>query len=205
MPMPEDGHEPEFFESVYRAAGGDPSSIPWAGMEPTPLLVRWLGESRSTPGDAMVVACGLGDDAEALAAAGWRVTAFDISPAAINWCRDRFPDSRVDYQVQDLSDVPSSWHGAFDLVVEARTIQSFPPPEQPRTMAWISELVASGGRMLVAAIGHRGIPAEAGPPWPVAESDLATFLERGLKLQEFSAHPSPWDGFEFFEIEYLNE
>ena len=57
-----------------------------------------------------MVACGLGDDAEALAAAGWRVTAFDISPAAIAWCRERFPASPVDYQVQDLSAVPSSWH-----------------------------------------------------------------------------------------------
>jgi threonine dehydrogenase-like Zn-dependent dehydrogenase len=203
MPPREDGHGPEFFESLYRAAGRDPTSIPWADMEPTPVLVRWLGEARATPGDASVVACGLGDDAEALAAAGWRVTAFDISPAAIAWCRDRFPESRVDYQVQDLSDVPSSWHGAFDLVVEARTIQSFPPDQQPQTMAWISDLVAAGGRLLVATIGHRGTPAENGPPWPVAESDLAAFLEQGLELREVSAYPSPWDGFEFFELEYL--
>jgi len=193
----------EFFESIYQRAGGDPAIIPWASMEPTPYLDRWLHESGAATGDAVVVACGLGDDAEALAAAGWRVTAFDISPAAIAWCRERFPDSPVDYQVQDLSAVPSSWRGAFDLVMEARTIQSFPSESQDQAIGWISALVADSGRLLVSTIGHRGVPAETGPPWPVAEADLSLFLDHGLELRESVIRPSPWEGFEFFELEYL--
>ena len=194
--------EPEFFESIYRRAGRDPGSIPWAEMEPTPLLVRWLQETRCGPGDAVVVGCGLGDDAEALAAAGWNVTAFDLSPAAIGWCRERFPTSTVDYRVQDLTDLPAPWLGAFDLVMEARTIQSFRPEKQRQAIAWISDLLSEGGRLLVAALGHRGAPRVTGPPWPVAEADLSAFLERGLELHDFSANPSPWEGFELFELEY---
>jgi hypothetical protein len=193
----------EFFESIYQRAGGDPAIVPWAAMEPTPYLDRWLQESGPGVGDAIVVACGLGDDAEALAAAGWRVTAFDISTAAIAWCRERFPASPVDYQVQDLSAVPSSWQGAFDLVMEARTIQSFPPETQPQVIGWISALVADPGRLLVSTIGHRGTSAETGPPWPVAEADLSLFLDHGLEQQESVIRPSPWEGFEFFELEYL--
>lgn len=195
--------EPDFFDSIYRKARRNPGAIPWAEMEPTPFLVRWLGEAGRPPADAVVVGCGLGDDAEALAAAGWQVTAFDLSPAAIAWCRERFPDSEVDYQVQDLTAVPAHWRGAFDLVMEARTIQSFPPERHPRVIGWIASLVAARGRLLVAAIGHRGAPRQTGPPWPVAEEDLGAFLESGLGLQEFSSHPSPWNGFEFFELEYL--
>lgn len=201
--MSEHPEETEFFDAIYREASGNPVAIPWADMEPTSLLKRWLKESATPPGSAIVVGCGLGDDAEALAAGGWRVTGFDLSPTAIAWCRERFPDTEVDYQVHDLAGVPASWKGAFDLVMEARTIQSFPPERQTEVIGWISALAGSGGRVLVAAIGHRGTPRDIGPPWPVAEAALDAFLAEGLTLQEFSAHPSPWDGFEFFELEYL--
>lgn len=203
FPVSEHPEEIEFFDAVYREANGNPAAIPWADMEPTSLLERWLKKSATPPRSAIVVACGLGDDAEALAQAGWRVTAFDLSPTAITWCRERFPDTEVDYQVHDLSDVPAHWKGAFDLVMEARTIQSFPPERQAEVIGWISALVGAGGHMLVAAIGHRGASRHTGPPWPVAEGALDAFLAEGLTLREFSAHPSPWNGFEFFELEYL--
>ncbi|MCC5670705.1 class I SAM-dependent methyltransferase [Nostoc sp. CHAB 5784] len=38
---------------------------------------------------ALVIGCGLGDDAEAIASLGFEVTAFDISPTAIAWCQER--------------------------------------------------------------------------------------------------------------------
>ena len=50
---------------------------------------------------ALIIGCGLGDDAEALAKLGFEVTAFDISTSAIAWCQQRFPDSTVNYLVAD--------------------------------------------------------------------------------------------------------
>ncbi|WP_313934260.1 MULTISPECIES: hypothetical protein [Nostocaceae] len=44
----------------------------------------------------------MGDDAEAPAKLGFEVTAFDISPTAISWCQQWFPDSSVNYVI--LSD-----------------------------------------------------------------------------------------------------
>src|ERR1700733_12467903 len=94
------GEEP--FEAIYARAGLDLASIPWAGLAPNPDLVDWLasqpgGEERGPdPGrgvPALVVACGLGDDAEELARRGYVVTAFDISPTAIGRCRGGFPTS----------------------------------------------------------------------------------------------------------------
>ena len=51
------------------------------------------GQTRpAAPGrTALIVACGLGDDAEEVSRRGYRVTAFDLVPAAIEHCRERFP------------------------------------------------------------------------------------------------------------------
>ena len=59
-----------WFDQVYRAAGDDPSRIPWADEKPNRWLVEWLDrEHPETKGStAVVVGCGLGDDAEELAA-----------------------------------------------------------------------------------------------------------------------------------------
>jgi len=63
-------------EEIYARAGDDLSSVPWARLAPHPLLMLWL-DSPDWPGDcparhadggeALVIGCGLGDEAEELA------------------------------------------------------------------------------------------------------------------------------------------
>src|SRR5512135_1194483 len=76
-----------WFERLYADAQGDASVIPWANLQPNPNLTDWFRWQRSVKRGArtLVVGCGLGDDAEFLAAHGLRVTAFDLSPSAIAW------------------------------------------------------------------------------------------------------------------------
>ena len=72
------------FENIYAQAGDDLSEIPWATLRPMPELVTWLDRQAPAAGQtALVVACGLGDDAEEVSRRGFRVTAFDLVPAAI--------------------------------------------------------------------------------------------------------------------------
>ena len=72
------------FEKIYAQAGDDLSEIPWATLRPMPELVSWLDRQAPAAGQtALVVACGLGDDAEEVSRRGFRVTAFDLVPAAI--------------------------------------------------------------------------------------------------------------------------
>lgn len=191
-----------FFEDLHRSAGRNAGSIPWASLQPSPMVERWLSESAAVPGPAVVVACGLGDDAEALAADGWRVTAFDVAPTAIEWARERFPDSPVDYVVADLFELPGTWSQAFALVVEVLTIQSISPQDRPSVVGAIADLVAPDGTLLVATGGHHGPPIEAGPPWPLTRRDLDLFAPTGVEQIAFSTRPSPWDGFEHWEVEY---
>src|SRR5688500_16295705 len=71
-----------WFDVLYRAAGGQASAIPWADLRPNPNLSDWLRVAALPPGRALVIGCGLGDDAELLASLGWAVVAFDISAEA---------------------------------------------------------------------------------------------------------------------------
>src|SRR5947209_18068479 len=87
----EQGDPKGWFEILYRQARGEAAVIPWADLRPNPHLVEWLSRAALPAGRALVVGCGLGDDAELLASLGWSVVAFDISAEAIRWAHQRFP------------------------------------------------------------------------------------------------------------------
>jgi 2-polyprenyl-3-methyl-5-hydroxy-6-metoxy-1,4-benzoquinol methylase len=88
-----------WFELLYQAAARGKATIPWASLAPNPHLVQWARGRplRGTGRTALVVGCGLGDDAEFAASLGFNVVAFDISPTAIDGARSRFPGSSVHY------------------------------------------------------------------------------------------------------------
>ncbi|WP_306299031.1 bifunctional 2-polyprenyl-6-hydroxyphenol methylase/3-demethylubiquinol 3-O-methyltransferase UbiG [Nostoc sp. T09] len=129
---------------------------------------------------ALVIGCGLGDDAEALAQRGFEVTAFDISPTAIAWSQQRFPHSTVNYVVEDLLAIPSQWHLAFDLVFECRNIQALPLSVRSSVISTITSVVAPGGKLLVINRFRETEAEPSGPPWPLSNSELAEFEKLGL-------------------------
>ena len=94
-----DGEPLRWFEELYAGAGRDSEEIPWAKMEANPKMIEWIAERSEITGRALVVGCGLGDDAEWLSAAGFDVTAFDLSQSSIDWCHERFPQSSVNYKL----------------------------------------------------------------------------------------------------------
>ena len=179
------------FETIYAQAGDDLAGIPWASLRPMPALVDWLDRQPPAAGQtALVVACGLGDDAEEVSRRGYRVTAFDLVPVAIAHCRARFPGSAVDYQVADVFTLPTHWRGAFDLVVEIRTLQSLPIPERPKAAASIASTVAPGGRVFVHGLARRDDEPPGRRPWPLSPRDLAAFTAAGLTETELNVRPA---------------
>jgi len=171
-----------WFESLYAEASGHPERIPWAKLKPHPALMSWLDEQEFLrPGQgALVVACGLGDDAEALAARGYAVTAFDYSQSAIAWCQQRFDTSLVNYYQADLFSLPQSWQKAYPLVWECRTIQSLPLEMRSEAIRAIANLVSPGGTLLVLTHLRPDNSEAQGPPWPLSNAELNEFKTLGF-------------------------
>jgi len=183
-------HPSAWFEEVYTKANWDGAAVPWANLAPRPDLVEWLnrGQVEGQGKKALVIGCGLGDDAEELAQRGFAVTAFDISETAITWCQKRFPNSRVNYQVADLFNSPPGWHKAFDFVLEYYTIQALPPEICRQTMQAVARHVAPRGTLLVICLGRDADLFVEGPPWPLSKEMLDIFRELGLIEVDFEEY-----------------
>ncbi|HEY5399909.1 MAG TPA: class I SAM-dependent methyltransferase [Trebonia sp.] len=167
-----------WFERLYAEAEAGVSAVPWADGLPDPNLVAWAdavgldGAGRR----ALVVGCGLGYDAEFLAGRGFEVTAFDLSPTAIAGAKRLYPDSGVTYLAADLLDLPAAWAGAFDLVMEAYTVQPLYGPVRSRALAALAGPVAPGGSLLVIARATEQDDPVRDPammPWPLTPAELA--------------------------------
>jgi SAM-dependent methyltransferase len=191
-----------WFEPLYARAANGEGVVPWAHMQPNPELTGWL-QTRGVDGAgrrALVIGCGLGDDAEELAGRGFAVTAFDISATAIDWCRQRFPQSPVDYQVADLFQLPAEWRGAYDFVLESRTIQSLPHDLCAPACAAVAATLAPGGTLLVLCLGREPHEDRGGIPWPLSRAELSAFQQQGLIERSFEVYDE--GGSRRFRVEY---
>lgn len=177
-----------WFDAIYKAAEDDPTRIPWADQKPNRWLIEWLESERleARGSTAVVVGCGLGDDAEELARRGFDVVGFDISETAVEWARRRFPESGVEYRVADLFDLPEPLVGAFDFVFEAYTLQPLPEGVRSTAIASVASLAAPGGTVLVVSRGRGDTePLAEPPPWPLSRAELRGFERAGLMLDTF--------------------
>lgn len=173
-----DGDPTGWFEPLYASA----ATVPWDVPEASAHLRAYPlppGEGRR----ALVVGCGPGRDAEHIAAAGYAVTAFDISPTAIEMARGRHPSSGVDYVVADLLDPPASWREAFDLVLESNNVQALPPSMRAAAITSVATFVAPGGTLLVLAAAAAAADGDGeGPPWPLTRAEIEAFASGGVVL-----------------------
>ena len=187
----------DWFEPLYDEAGGDPDRVPWARMAPSPLLLSWLDQPglEVAGSDALVVGCGLGDDAAELARRGCRVVAFDLSESAVAWAEQRFADAdfagSCEFRVVDLLDLPDELVASAGLVVEVRTVQSLPERLRDDALRAVASTVAPGGMLVhigLVATNPRAAATWEGPPWALAPDELRAYDAAGLQRLDL-AHP----------------
>lgn len=178
------------FDAIYRDASGERARVRWDDGRPNPHLVSWLDRCAADcvrPGSRVaVVGCGLGDDARLLARRGYEVSAFDVSPTAIEWAKSIDPDWASIFSVADLFALPSRWRHRFDLVVEIHTVQALPPATRSDSMAAIASLLHPHGQLLLICRGaERPQTIEEGPPWALTGDELrALIADAGLEAPE---------------------
>ncbi len=185
-----------WFEALYKESAGNNELIPWADLEPNAYFSKWANstELRGNGRTALVVGCGLGDDAKYLHDLGFKVTAFDISPTAIEWAKRLCGEADIHFETVDLFKSPKEWLGAFDFVLEIYTIQPLPLEMRPNVVDAIAAFVAKDGKLLVVT---RGREDDAEPdilPWPMSRRDLSRFEANGLTQTDFVILPSVDEG-----------
>jgi SAM-dependent methyltransferase len=176
-----------WFERLYREAERGESEVPWDDRRPNAHLAGF-GAARNLEAagkSALVVGCGLGDDAEQIAAWGFRTTAFDISPTAVKTARARFPKTAVEYLAADLFCAPGPWRHAFDFVFESNTLQALPAGLRPKAIECVADFVRPGGLLLAIARGREESEPEGDLPWPLTRRELLHFESAGLALETF--------------------
>lgn len=174
-----------WFEPLYANSDTNGEGVPWANMKTHPSFAKWLTENplEGNGKSALVVGCGMGDDAVELEALGFQVTAFDVSETAIRFCKERFPQSKVEFVQADLLQNQSKWQQEFDFVLEIFTVQALPPKYEKELIQNICNFVSPDGNLLVIAdVGVKERSFENGPPWLLTSQHINSFASCGLKV-----------------------
>lgn len=179
-----------WFEVLYKEAEQGKSIVPWADRGASSGLIEfWRANPQATDGQkALVIACGLGDDAEQLAAWGFATTAFDISETAIRTARTLFPKSEVNYRVADLFQPPVEWEQKFDFVFEANTVQALPMEIRAQAIQRIAAFVRPRGKLLAIVRGREANEPEGELPWPLTRAEMNEFVRAGLTEESFEEY-----------------
>lgn len=167
----------DFWENRYREGAKTSSGRPSA------LLVQYA-EGR-TPGRALELGCGKGDDSVWLAGQGWEVTGTDVAEAALEIARANAEAAgvagRMQFERHDLSQ--SFPEGRFDLVT-ACYFESPVDFGRHAVLRRAAEAIAPGGRLIVVAHGSM-------PPWVEAKPDRV-FATVGTELAGLALDPADW-------------
>jgi len=179
-----------WFNSIYTDANGDHNNVFWADLEASPYLLEWMNtcSQDAKTKKAIVIGCGVGDDAEALSKRGYKVTAFDIAPEAIALCKKRYPDTKVNYLVADLFDYPAEWRENFDLIYECNTIQVLPGKYRTKARDAMISLMASDAYILVSCRSRNKGEQEDDIPLPLDRDEIDGFVRCRLSEESFLAY-----------------
>ena len=193
-----------WFDAIYKEAAGNNEVIPWADLEPNRFFRVWA-EKHDLKGEgrrALVVGCGLGDDAKYLYDLGFDVTGFDISPTAIEWARRLHKDTDIQFEVADLFQPPRGWLGSFEFVLEVYTIQPLPMEMRSQVIDAVAAFVAPGGMLVVVTRGREDDEQPEQLPWPLSRRDLSRFAFNGLVEKDFTEMIDDEDEQRRFVVEY---
>src|SRR5215469_2436270 len=131
----------EFWDQFFRQRRESGDDLDWGGLWTGPFLVPLREAGART---VLELGCGTGNDAARLAAAGYSVTAIDVSAEAIRQARARF-GSMARFLVADMTQRLPFPDGGFDAVMSNVAMHMFPDVVTRAVFAEAGRLVGAGG------------------------------------------------------------
>lgn len=168
-------------------------NIPWNAEQPSLELLRVIAEFPIAPCIALDIGCGYGTDARYLAEHGFRVTAIDISPTAIEIARQRASQAglSIDFRIADLTAMPDVG-GPFDFLFDRGVYHIVRKVDTAAYLSFI-ESVSRPGSLYLTLTGNSHQAGEGGPP-RLSEAEIRSEMEslfEILDLREFRFEETP--------------
>jgi SAM-dependent methyltransferase len=151
----------EYWDGYFRGLRERGADLDWAGRWTRPFAEPLRAAGART---VLELGCGTGNDAARLAAAGYAVTAIDLSAEAIERARARFGHD-VRFLVADMSGRLPFPDAGFDAVMSNVALHMFPDAVTRAVFAEVARLVRPGGLFLfhVNALEDRPLRARSRP------------------------------------------
>ncbi len=167
--------DPVDWEARYRA--GD---TPW-DEGASPALTAFLAK-HPMQGEILVPGCGTGHDVRAIAKHGGRVLGLDLSETALRMARS-IPRMGVEvYEQANLFDIPTSWVGRFDWVIEHTCFCAIPPIRRNDYLQAITRVLKPSGYYF--GIFYMNPAAPQGPPHGTTKGEIASLFDPYFTLIE---------------------
>ena len=182
----------EAYDDRYRQVHGE--NLQWFADSPSPIVGEVI-ERLSIDGRMLEIGCGEGRDGGWLMERGFDVLATDVSPAAIDYARKRFPQFAGRFRVLDC--LSENMDDKFDFIYAVAVIHMLVPDEDRNGFyCFIREHLAPGSMALICTMGNG--------EWE-RQSDISTAFDlqeriheptgREVRIASTSCRMVSWDTF----------
>ena len=140
----------EAYDDRYRQVHG--ADLQWFADSPSPIVGEIL-ERCKIEGKILEIGCGEGRDAKYLLDRGYDVLATDVSPAAVDYARKRFPQYAERFRVLDC--LTGSAGEKFDFIYAVAVVHMLvPDADRDGFYRFIREHLTDGGAALICTMGN---------------------------------------------------
>lgn len=173
--------DPAYWEAIYRS-----DSVGWELGAAAPPLARAFA-TLGAPGRAVVVGCGRGHEARALAALGHDVVGIDFATEAVSEAREiaEKEGSRARFEQRDLFTLPGE-HAPFALWVEHTCFCAIDPARRGEYVGTAASSLSKGGTLLGLFYVH---DRPGGPPHTTTREEVERLFAPSFEIVSLEVPP----------------
>lgn len=170
----------EAYDDRYRQV--HEKKMQWASDVPSKIVSQVLEAWEiSTDAEILELGCGEGRDAAHLMDQGYRITATDISPEAIRYCRENYADFAENFRILDC--VAGKWSGKYDFIYAVAVVHMLvEDADRAAFYRFIREHLKKDGFALICTMGDGSLERQSDVS-TAFDLQERTHGETGIKLR----------------------